>query len=126
LPAPTEEPVMWAEANGARLMPDMPYSGSIRRYVMGTVLIIVLVALLLGGGAGYYGCKRYGGSGFGEAVGMLLIVLLVFWFFGGLHNNVPRARAFQWYSGDRMSGSEKVELPDPSTAPVRPIAAAQR
>jgi hypothetical protein len=92
---------------------------------MGTVLIIVLAVLLLGGGAGYYGCKRYGGRGFGTAMGMVLTVLFVFWFFGGLHNNIPRARAFQWYSGDRMSASENVALPDLRTAPG-PIAAAQR
>jgi hypothetical protein len=90
---------------------------------MSTVLIVVLVALLLGGGPGYYGCKRYGGRGFGGAMGMVLIVLFVFWFFGGLHNNIPRARAFQWYS--RMSASEMVALPDPTIAPD-PIAAAQR
>jgi hypothetical protein len=52
---------------------------------MGTILIIVLVLLLLGGGGGYYGYNRYGGRGFGGAMGLVLIVLLAFWFFGGLH-----------------------------------------
>jgi hypothetical protein len=58
-------------------------------------------------------------------MGMVLTVLLVFWFFGGLHNNISRARAFQWYSGDRMSASQMMGLPDPRIAPD-PIAAAQR
>jgi hypothetical protein len=52
---------------------------------MGTILIIVLVILLLGGGGGYYGYSRYGGSGLGGALGLVLIILLALWFFGGLH-----------------------------------------
>ena len=54
---------------------------------MSTILIVVVVLLLLGGGGGYYGYNRYGGRGLGGALGMVLIVLLVFWFFGGLHIN---------------------------------------
>jgi hypothetical protein len=54
---------------------------------MGTILIVVLVVLLLGGGGTYYGCSRYGAPGFGSAMGMVVIALLVFWFFGGLHIN---------------------------------------
>jgi hypothetical protein len=57
------------------------------RWQMGTILIIVLVVLLLGGGGGYYGYSRYGGSGIGGALGLVLIILLVLWFFGGLHIN---------------------------------------
>ena len=64
-------------------------------------------------------------DGFAGAMGMVLTVLLVFWFFGGLHNNISRARAFQWYSGDRTSASEIGALPDPRIAPDA-IAAAQR
>lgn len=52
---------------------------------MGTILIIVLVVLLLGGGGGYYGYNRYGGTGLGGALGLVLVVFLVVWFFGGLH-----------------------------------------
>jgi hypothetical protein len=52
---------------------------------MSTLLIIVLVVLLLGGGGGYYGYNRYGGSGLGGALGLVLVVLLVLWFAGGLH-----------------------------------------
>jgi Protein of unknown function (DUF3309) len=52
---------------------------------MGTILIIVLVVLLLGGGGGYYGYNRYGGSGLGGALGLVSIIVLCLWFFGGLH-----------------------------------------
>jgi hypothetical protein len=52
---------------------------------MSTILIIVVVLLLLGGGGGYYGYNRYGGRGLGGALGLVLIVIAVFWFFGGLH-----------------------------------------
>ncbi|HLZ67284.1 MAG TPA: DUF3309 family protein [Aliidongia sp.] len=52
---------------------------------MGTILIIVLLILLLGGGGGYYGYSRYGGRGFGGALGLVLIILVVLWLFGGLH-----------------------------------------
>jgi hypothetical protein len=52
---------------------------------MGTILIIVLTLLLVLGGGGYYGYNRYGGRGLGNALGMVLMVLLVFWFFGGVH-----------------------------------------
>ena len=56
---------------------------------MGTILIIVVVILLLGGGGGYYGYRQYGGSGLGGALGLVLIILFVLWFFGGLHLNRP-------------------------------------
>jgi len=52
---------------------------------MSTFLIVVLAALSLGVSGCYYGCNHYGRRGFGGAMGMVLIVLLVFWFFGGLH-----------------------------------------
>ena len=52
---------------------------------MSTILIIVLVILLLGGGGGYYGYSRYGGSGIGGALGLVLIIVLALWLFGGLH-----------------------------------------
>jgi hypothetical protein len=47
---------------------------------MSTILIIVLLILLLGGGGGYYGYNRYGGAGLGGALGLVLIILLVFGF----------------------------------------------
>jgi hypothetical protein len=50
---------------------------------MGTIFIIVLLILLLGGGGGYYGYRQYGGAGLGGALGLVLIILLVLWLFGG-------------------------------------------
>ena len=52
---------------------------------MSTLLIVVVLILLLGGGGGYYGYSRYGGSGLGGVIGLVLIVCLVLWLFGGLH-----------------------------------------
>lgn len=54
---------------------------------MSTILIIVVLVLLLGGGGGYYGYNRYGGSGLVGALGLVLIVLVAVWLFGGLHIN---------------------------------------
>jgi hypothetical protein len=51
---------------------------------MGTILIIVLLVILLGGGGGYYAHGRYGGSGLGRVVGMIVIILVALWFFGDL------------------------------------------
>jgi hypothetical protein len=51
---------------------------------MSTILIIVLLILLLGGG-GYYGHSRYGGSGLGGVLGLVLVVAVVVWLVGGLH-----------------------------------------
>jgi hypothetical protein len=56
---------------------------------MGTILIIVVIVLLLGGGGGYYGYRQYGGRGLGGALGRVLLILLVLWFFGGLHIDRP-------------------------------------
>jgi uncharacterized protein DUF3309 len=53
---------------------------------MSTILIIVVLILLLGGG-GYYGYDRYGGRGIGGVLGLVLVVLLAVWLFGGLHLN---------------------------------------
>ncbi len=43
----------------------------------GTIFFIVVLILLLGGGDGYYGYNRFGGSGLGGALGLVLIVLIV-------------------------------------------------
>ena len=51
---------------------------------MSTILIIVLLLLLLGGGGGYYGYNRFGGRGLGGAIGLVVVVLLALWLFGGL------------------------------------------
>jgi hypothetical protein len=54
---------------------------------MSTILIIIVLVLLLGGGGGYYGYSRYGGTGLGGALGLVLIVLVAIWLLGGLHIN---------------------------------------
>jgi hypothetical protein len=51
---------------------------------MSTILIIVLVVLLLGGGGGYYAHGRYGGTGLGGVLGLVVLVLVLMWLFGGL------------------------------------------
>jgi len=51
---------------------------------MSTILIIVLLILLLGGG-GYYGHSRYGGSGLGGVLGLVLVIAVVVWVVGGSH-----------------------------------------
>ena len=75
----------WAARRGSRFECQALCPGSARKQMMGTILIVVLIVLLLGGGGGYYGYSRYGGSGIGGALGLVLVILLVLWFFGGLH-----------------------------------------
>jgi hypothetical protein len=49
---------------------------------MSTILIIVVLVLLFGGGGGYYAHGRYGGSGLGGVLGLVVIVLVALWLFG--------------------------------------------
>lgn len=51
---------------------------------MTTILIIVLLVLLLGGGGGYYGYSRWGGTGLGSVLGLVLVVFVAVWLLGGL------------------------------------------
>ncbi len=51
---------------------------------MGTILIIVVLVLLLGGGGGYYGYNRWGGVGGSSVFGLVVVLFLVIWLFGGL------------------------------------------
>jgi hypothetical protein len=48
------------------------------------LLLIILVVLLFGGGGGYYGYSRWGNSGGIGIVGLVLILALVLYAFGGL------------------------------------------
>jgi hypothetical protein len=54
---------------------------------MSTILILILLIVLLGGGGGYYGYSRYGHTGLGGALGLVLIIVIVLWFVGGVHLN---------------------------------------
>jgi hypothetical protein len=51
--------------------------------VMSRILIILVLIFLFGGG-GHYAHDRYGGSGLGSVLGLLLVVVVVFWLVGGL------------------------------------------
>jgi hypothetical protein len=50
---------------------------------MVTILIVLLVLLLLGGGGGYYGYSRWGASGGIGIFGLVLIIVLIAYLFGG-------------------------------------------
>lgn len=52
---------------------------------MSTLLVVVVLMLLLGGSGAYYGYSRYGGSGLRSVIGLVLVVSLLIWLFGGLH-----------------------------------------
>jgi hypothetical protein len=56
---------------------------------MSTLLIIILLLVLFGGGGGYYGYNRYGGSGLGGVLFLVIIVLGVLWFLGMFTLNGP-------------------------------------
>jgi hypothetical protein len=50
---------------------------------MSTLLIIIVVVLLFGGGGGYYAHNRYGGTGLGGVLGVVVLVFVVLWLVGG-------------------------------------------
>jgi len=50
---------------------------------MSTILIILVLIFLFGGG-GYYAHDRYGGTALGSVLGLLLVVVVVLWLVGGL------------------------------------------
>jgi hypothetical protein len=50
---------------------------------MSTILIIVVLVLIFGGGGGYYAHGRYGGTGLGGVLGVVVLVLVALWLFGG-------------------------------------------
>jgi hypothetical protein len=51
---------------------------------MSPLLLIILIVLLFGGGGGYYAHNRYGGTGLGGVLGLVVLVLVVLWLFGGI------------------------------------------
>ncbi|MGO8914927.1 MAG: hypothetical protein ACLQJR_03365 [Stellaceae bacterium] len=54
-----------------------------------SLLLIIVVLFLLFGGGGYYGYIReyYGSRGFGGLLGVLIVVCLVIFVFGGFHTH---------------------------------------
>ena len=50
---------------------------------MSTILIILALIFLFGGG-GYYAHDRLGGAGLGIVLGLLLVIVVVLWLVGGL------------------------------------------
>lgn len=50
---------------------------------MSTLVILVLIILLVGGGC-YYGHRSYGTTGLGGVLGLALVVVLVLWLLGAL------------------------------------------
>ena len=52
------------------------------------LLLIILVVLLFGGGGGYYGYSRWGSGGGIGVVGLVLIVVVLIYAFGGV--SLPR------------------------------------
>ena len=49
------------------------------------LLLIILLVLLFGGGGGYYGYSRWGTGGGLGIVGVVLLVLVAVYLFGGMH-----------------------------------------
>ena len=50
---------------------------------MPTIPMVILVLVLLGGG-GYYGHRRYGAGGLGRVLGLPVVVVTVVWLLGPL------------------------------------------
>ena len=53
-----------------------------------SILLIVLLVILLAGGGGYYGYNRWGFAGSGGILGLIIVIVLICFLFGGLR--IPR------------------------------------
>lgn len=51
---------------------------------MPTILIVILLVILLGGGGGYWAHQNYGANGGLGVVGLILVIMLLLYLFGGL------------------------------------------
>jgi hypothetical protein len=51
---------------------------------MNTILVVIILILIFGGGGGYYAHGRYGASGLGSVLGLILVVIVVLWLLGVL------------------------------------------
>jgi hypothetical protein len=49
------------------------------------IVLIIILLLAFGGGGGYYGYQRWGTGGGVEIFGLVLIILVLFYVFGGMH-----------------------------------------
>jgi hypothetical protein len=58
---------------------------------MSTILIIILLILVFGGGGGYYAHGRYGTTGLGGVLGLVLTVVVVLWLVGGVSAYGPHS-----------------------------------
>ena len=47
-------------------------------------LVLILILILLFGGGGFYAHSNWGGPGLGGALGLALVILLIFWLIGGV------------------------------------------
>jgi len=51
---------------------------------MSNTFVVVVLIVFLGGAGAYYAHSRYGGSGLRSVIGLVLVVSLLVWLFGGL------------------------------------------
>jgi hypothetical protein len=51
---------------------------------MSNTFLAVVLIMLLGGSGAYYGYSRYGSSGLRSVIGLVLVVSLLVWLFGGM------------------------------------------
>ena len=51
---------------------------------MGLIILLIILFLVFGGGGGYYAHRSYGLPGLGGVLGLVLVIFIVLWLFGGL------------------------------------------
>ncbi len=90
---------------------------------MSTILIILVLIFLFGGG-GYYAHGRYGGSGLGGVLGLLLLALVVLWLVGGLGG--LESEALTTPGRSTTGTAEGRKPPNVSTAIARCVSASYR
>jgi hypothetical protein len=48
------------------------------------LLILIILIIIFGGGGGYYGYSRWGGQGLGGVLGLVLLIVVIAYLFGGI------------------------------------------
>jgi hypothetical protein len=66
-------------------MGDRTQSGTERRFPLLVIVLIIILLLAFGGGGGYYGYQKWGTGGGVGIFGLVLIILVLFYVFGGMH-----------------------------------------